>query len=332
MAILRCNNCSYLREVPNEHVGKTVKCPVCEQASAIHDTVVFVKKLIDKYGVLLGKYRELEQAGNPVAEVARSDIRLLKGEEIDLHNTAVMTNSMQYKPIISWFERKNIQVEVNHNALDTQGFYDEVAVELGDNFPALQDVLDKIRKAQRNNYASVVLNLNDYSQKEIKTITSFCKNLYEFSFVAKYFYNKNEKRVHLTLQSMSAIVGFFNGEWLEWYVFMKLLKHFFESKGLFSCLRSFNIQFANEDKYEVDVFFLINGRIPVFIECKSGEFRSFIEKYSKMRRRLDIEKENFLLLVLGVSDEQVLGLTKMYDITFVNESGFIKHIVGLVTQ
>ncbi|WP_446808704.1 hypothetical protein ACH50O_15695 [Methylomonas sp. 2BW1-5-20] len=332
MAILRCNNCAYLREVPNEHVGKTVKCPVCEQASAIHDTVAFVKKLIDKYGVLLTKYRELEQAGNAVAEVSLADIRIAKDEEVDLHNTAVMSNSMQYKPIISWFERKNIKVEVNHNALDTQGFYDEVAVELGDNFQVLQEVLDKIRKTQRNNYTSVVLNLNDYSQNQIKTITGFCKNLYQFSFVAKYFYNKNEKRVHLTLQSMPAIVGFFNGEWLEWYVFMKLLKHFYESKGLFSCLRSFNIQFANEDKYEVDVFFLINSRIPVFIECKSGEFRPFIEKYSKMRRRLDIDKENFLLLVLGVSDEQVLGLTKMYDITFVNETSFITHIAGLVSQ
>jgi hypothetical protein len=82
----------------------------------------------------------------------------------------------------------------------------------------------------------------------------------------------------------------------------------------------------------VDVFFLINSRIPVFIECKSGEFRPFIEKYSKMRRRLDIDKENFLLLVLGVSDEQVLGLTKMYDITFVNETNFIKQIAGLVSQ
>jgi hypothetical protein len=332
MAILRCNNCAYLREVPNEHVGKIVKCPVCEQASAIHDTVAFVKKLIDKYGVLLAKYRELEQAGNVVAEVSLADMRIAKDEEVDLHNTAVMSNSMQYKPIISWFERKNIKVEVNHKALDTQGFYDEVAVELGDNFQVLHEVLDKIRKTQRNNYTSVVLNLNDYSQNQIKTITGFCKNLYQFSFVAKYFYNKNEKRVHLTLQSMPAIVGFFNGEWLEWYVFMKLLKHFYESKGLFSCLRSFNIQFANEDKYEVDVFFLINSRIPVFIECKSGEFRPFIEKYSKMRRRLDIDKENFLLLVLGVSDEQVLGLTKMYDITFVNETNFIKQIAGLVSQ
>ena len=329
MAILRCNHCGYLREVSQEHVGKTVKCPVCEQAAAIYESVEFIKKLIDKYGGLLAKYRELEAAQN-IPAVTNAPKYLPKDEELDLHNTAVMTNSMQYKPVIQWFERKNIQVEVDPDALDTQGFFDEIAVELGDNFPALQQVLDKIRKAQRNNYTSVVLNLSNHSQNDIKTITGFCRNLYEFSFLAKYFYNKNEKRAYLTLQTVPAIAGFFNGEWLEWYGFMKLLKYCYESKGLFSCLRSFNIQFTNEDKYEVDIFFLINSRIPVFIECKSGEFRPFIDKYAKMRRRLEIAKENFLLLVLGVSDEQVQGLTKMYDITFVNETGFIKHISGLL--
>lgn len=331
MAILRCNSCAYLREVQNEHVGKTFKCPVCEQPSVIHDTVAFVKKVLDKYGVLLGKYRDLEQSNNSEPETDRDSFRKKIGEEIDLHNTDVMTNSMQYRPIVSWFERKNIQVTVNHQALDTQGFYDEIAIEIGDNFDVLQDVLEKIRKSQRNNYTSLVLNLTNHSQNQIKTVTGLCRNLYEFSFVAKYFYNKNEKKAHLTLQTIPNIVRFFNGEWLEWYVFMKLLKHFYENKGLFSCLRSFDIQFANDDKYEVDIFFLINSRIPVFIECKSGEFRSFIDKYSKMRKRLDINKENFLLLSLSLSDEQISGLNKMYDITFVNEKNFIQHIAGLIS-
>ncbi|MGZ4960345.1 MAG: hypothetical protein ACXV7J_13910 [Methylomonas sp.] len=331
MAILRCNSCAYLREVPNEHVGKTVKCPVCEQPSAIHDTVGFVKKVLERYGVLLGKYRDLEKTSSPESGAKPVSEHIKPDEEIDLHNTDAMSNSMQYRPIVSWFERKNIQVTVNHEALDTQGFYDEVAIEIGDNFEVLQDVVEKIRKTQRNNYSSLVLNLSNHSQNQIKAVTGFCRNLYDFSFVAKYFYNKNEKKAHLTLQTIPNIVRFFNGEWLEWYVFMKLLKQFYESKGLFSCLRNFNIQFANEDKYEVDIFFLINSRIPVFIECKSGEFRPFIEKYSKMRKRLDIGKESFLLLVLGLSDEQIGGLNKMYDITFVNEKNFIPHIAKLAS-
>lgn len=330
MAILRCNSCAYLREVPNEHVGKTTKCPVCEQTSAIYDTVSFVKKILDKYRELSIKYREMELSLNPASDLATTKPQLNQDGEIDLHNTDVIGNSKQYQPIISWFERNKIQVSVNHQALDTQGFYDEAAIEIGDNFEVLQDLLDKIRKSQRNNYTSLVLNLSNHSQNEIKTITGFCKKLHDFSFVAKFFYNKNEKRIHLNLQSAPNIVRFFNGEWLEWFVFMKLLKYFYENKGLFSCLRNFDIQFANEDKYEVDIFFLINSKVPIFIECKSGEFRSFIEKYSKMRRRLDISKENFILLALGLSDEQTIGLTKMYDITFVNEKSFIPHITGLI--
>lgn len=329
MAILRCNHCNYLREVPSEHAGKTVKCPVCEHPAPIHDAVAFIKKVIEKYTTLLGKYRELEKLLPPTASTSDNDQTAGIDEEIDLHNTTAMRNSAQFKPIIDWFENKQIHVDVNLQALDTQGFYDEIAADLGNNFDVLQNILEKIRKTQRSNYTTVNLNISKQSQKDIKLITGFCKDLYDYSFVAKYFYNKNEKRIHLTLQTAPAIINFFNGEWLEWYVFMKLVKVFYHKRDLFSCLRSFTINFPNEDKHEIDIFFLINSRIPLFIECKSGEFRSMIEKYNRLRKRLDIAKANFLVLVLGLSDEQTNGLTNMYDVTFVNEKNFINHISQL---
>ncbi|MCD2451201.1 hypothetical protein GO003_012440 [Methylicorpusculum oleiharenae] len=331
MAILRCNNCNYLREVPNEHVGKTVKCPVCDHPAPIHDAVTLVKKVIEKYQLLLTKYQELEQPNaSPTEAVSSVSPHIVSRDKLlDLHNTTAMTNSAQFKPIIDWFKNREIDVDVNLQALDTQGFYDEVAIELGDNHEVLQTVLEKIKKAQRNDYSSVMINISNQSQKEIKIITDFCRNLYDYAFVARYFYNKKEKKIHLTLQTASTIVNFFNGEWLEWYVFMKLVKVFYEKKGLFSCLRSFVVNFSNEDKHEIDIFFLINHRTPLFIECKSGEFRSMIEKYNKLRKRLNIDKDKFLVLVLGINDEQTNGLTNMHDVTFVNEKNFIDHIAQL---
>ncbi|MDO8938820.1 MAG: hypothetical protein Q7U98_06650 [Methylicorpusculum sp.] len=331
MAILRCNNCNYLREVPNEHVGKTVKCPVCEHPAPIHDAVTLVKKVIEKYQLLLGKYQELDQPNTEADEdsaLASPNI-VSRDKVLDLHNTTAMTNSAQFKPIIDWFKNRHIEIDVNLQALDTQGFYDEVAVELGDNYDVLQPVLDKIKKAQRSDYLSLALNISNNNQKEIKTITEFCRNLYDYAFVAKYFYNKKDKRIHLTLQTAPSIINFFNGEWLEWYVFMKLVKVFYDKKGLFSCLRSFVVNFPNEDKHEIDIFFLINQRMPLFIECKSGEFRSMIEKYNKLRKRLNIDKTHFLVLVLGLNEEQTNGLTNMHDVTFVNETNFIEHITQL---
>ena len=88
--------------------------------------------------------------------------------------------------------------------------------------------------------------------------------------------------------------------------------------------------FPNEDSNELDIFFLADNRIPICIECKSGEFRNHIDKYSKIRKRLKIEKSQFLLCVVGLSQEQTQGLTSMYDITFVNEINFIQHIENLL--
>lgn len=330
MAILLCNKCSYLREAPDEYIGKKVKCPVCKGPVLIHNAVAFVKNVIAKYKNLNEKYCQLMGAAGEAdtKEIGNSSMSL--DEDIDLHNTLAMTNQVQFKPIMEWFDKKGILLDIDTKALDTQGFFDEVAVMLGDNYGLLKDVNNRIKKTQRKGYGSVVLTVSNYSQKEIRALTTYCKTLYDYSFVTKYFYNKSEKRIHLTLQKTAAIVNFFSGEWLEWFVFMKLLIVFHEQKIPFSVLRSFKVHFSNEDKHEVDVFFLINNKIPLFIECKSGEFRSTIDKYHKLRKRMGIDKQNFTMLVLDLSDEQAKGLTSMYDITFVNENNFVDYFLTLL--
>jgi len=61
---------------------------------------------------------------------------------------------------------------------------------------------------------------------------------------------------------------------------MKLLEYFQEKQLPTSCVRNLIVKFPNEDSHELDVFFLVNNSIPVCIECKSGEFRQHIDKYS----------------------------------------------------
>jgi len=79
-------------------------------------------------------------------------------------------------------------------------------------------------------------------------------------------------------------------------------------------------------------FFLINENIPVCIECKSGEFRGDIDKYLKLRKKLKIPKEQFILCAFGLSQKQTQGLTTMYDLTFTNETNFINHIQEIINK
>ncbi len=112
---------------------------------------------------------------------------------------------------------------------------------------------------------------------------------------------------------------------------MKLLEFFRERQLPISCLRNLSVTFPNEDAHELDVFFLINGTLPLCIECKTGEFRKDIEKYSTLRKRLKLEETQFLICVIGLSQEQTQGLSSMYDVTFVNEKNFLQHVEQLVS-
>lgn len=331
MAIFRCNKCAHLREVPSEHVGKTVKCPRCQQAVTIYDTVLFIEKLLEKYLLQTKMLRELQQQIQAQIPENASPPEKTSLEEVDIYHTEALKSDEQYRPVLQWFEQRQIAVEVNHKAIDTTGFFDEIALALGADYDTLSEVVEQIKFVQRKGYGEVKLNLGRKSQEQVKKITEFCRNLYDYTFVAKYFYQKEDKIVRLKLQTIPAIINFFNGEWMEWLVFMRLLEFVREKKLPVSCLRNLVITFPNKDVHELDIFFLINESIPVCIECKSGEFQQHIDKYLTLRKRMGIDKAEFLICIIGLSQKQCEGLTGMHELTFVNEENFIEHLKKMLT-
>ncbi len=330
MALFRCNKCGHLREVTNEYIGKSVKCPRCTQITPIHDTTAFVEKLLEKYFAQRKELQKLQQECCVIEEIYDGDTPRPSFNDINLFNTTALAESGQYEPIVEWFKKQKVKIEVDPRHLDTTGFFDEVAAAIGNNYNMLKDIIEKIKRTQKKGYQNISISLAKKSQKETKEIIEFCQKLYEYSFVAKYFYQKQEKIIRLALQTVPTIAQFFNGGWFEWFVFIKLTEFLRDKQRNFSCLRNFSVIFTNEDFHELDVFFLLDGRLPICIECKTGEFRQDIEKYLKLRKRVHMERSNFLLCVVGLSLEQAQGLSSMYDLTFVNEQNFLEHVGKLI--
>jgi len=78
------------------------------------------------------------------------------------------------------------------------------------------------------------------------------------------------------------------------------------------------------------LFLLSADNIPVCIECKSGEFRHDIDKYLSLRKRLNLNKGQFIICVFGLSQEQASCMTSMYDLTFVNERSLVRQIQTVI--
>ncbi|MBI3149723.1 MAG: hypothetical protein HYZ17_14545 [Betaproteobacteria bacterium] len=320
MAIFRCGKCAHLQEQPDGLVGANLACPQCGSMAPVYTTIHFVGRVLDKYFEARREIIRLKAdatgARNGAAIATEASVSL---DEIDLLNTDYFASEMQHGPIYEWFRPKQIRVQANMRGVDTTGFFDEVALSIGGNLPVLKDVLERIRWAQQKEYASTTIHLEKKSAEDASDISAFCQRLYDFSFVAKCFHNRQENNVRLILQTAPAIRTFFNGEWLEWYALMSCMQYTKERKKRFSCARSLKITLQNNDSYELDVFMLIDGKQPICIECKSGEFRQDIERAVTLRKRLGISSNSFIMCVAGLSDEHAKGLSTMYDLTFANE-------------
>ena len=331
MATFLCGKCGHVREVPNEYIGRSVDCPQCKQAGSIYDTVKLLQRLIGGYRAQRTELHELrtklapeEAAGSPAVE--RPSL-----PDIDIHDTDALADPRQCEPIVAWFEKRRIQFDANHRAMDTTGFFDEVAVQLGDGYETLQRISNQIRYAQRRGFSAAKITLSKSGEDEIAVLTNFCRELHQYSFVAKYVYRKDDRVAWLTLQTAPEIVRFFNGEWLEWYVFMKLLVFFRERRIPVACLRNPVVTFPTKEAHELDVFFLVDNRIPLCVECKTGEFRQDIDKYTRLAKRLGLEKGQFLVCATDLDEKQIQGFNSMYGVTFANETNFLEHVRRVAT-
>ncbi|MBL8430232.1 MAG: hypothetical protein JNJ95_10135 [Dechloromonas sp.] len=327
MAIIRCNKCTLLAEQPDNLAGQSIACPKCGTPAAVYSTLFFIEKLLDKYFDAQREVIRLKSAtSSPHTEAPEAAPASLPQTDVDLANSDFLATELQHGPIYDWFHKKQIKVQANMRGVDTSGFFDEVAEAIGNNFDVLKEVLERIRWSQHKEHASTTIQLDKKSPADAKAISAFCQQLYDFSFVAKCFHNKPENNVRLILQTAPTIRDFFNGEWLEWHALMTCLRYAKERDRRFSCTRGLNLTLANGDPCELDVFMLIDGKLPICIECKSGEFRQNIDRYLALRKRLGLDAKQFVMCITGLSDENAKAFSAMYDLTFVSERGLAGHL------
>ena len=333
MAIYKCDICHHFQETSNEHIGKNAKCPKCQENGTILNTLSYIKEITANNLSLKKKLLEIDKRKEIDTSETNDDMLKVYDaipiDDFDIHNTDIFSQKDHYAPIIKWFKERYIQANVNPKMMDTTGFFDEVAIYMGNNFNTIGSIVNQIKYIQNKKYDTVKITLSNNNNKEVEQIVKFCKMLHHYSFIARYNFQKKDKIIYLTLQSIPKIKNFFNGLWMEWFVLIQIISFFKEKNITLPIIRGVDITFQNKDKNELDIFFINTQGEPVCIECKTGEFRQDLNKYFSLQKKLNIKKENFLLCVFGLEEEQAKGLTSMYEITLVNESTLMNHIESL---
>lgn len=338
-SIFHCKHCGHIELMSVAHKANVV-CTQCQREGVAYDCVFFVRKLIERYTALAHQYRALQETKKNETQTTNNESILYQPSKQSnsiaqespnlqhlqtnlLHNvnfkeTDILSSREQHKMLEDWFAARDIQLQFDYSAVDTSGFFDDASLLLGQYYPLCKTILNSAKWAYHNKRPSFNIDLGKYTQQEAKSLRELCQNLYNYSIFTRYIYRKENKVAQLFLQNTQVIQQFLTGGWLEWYVLMKLLERA-KSRGqhfVFSCSRSTKFVFRNQDVHELDVLFMTQHKLPVVIECKSGEFRQDIPKLVNIQKRLGLPVENFIVLALDNDQQQANALSKMYPLTF----------------
>lgn len=328
MPVYRCNKCGHISE--SGVAGTQIPCAKCQNPCAVFDTAFYVGKLIERYAAAMREIKALqtEDQKSEEAEAAQQSDSLTAADgDMD---TGQLATAAQHAPIEKWLSSRQIEARFDYENVDTSGFFDEAAHQLGLQHDLFGELVQRINWSYRKNHTGLNVDLSQSSQKDIKTITGFCRELYSHALFSRYFYQKQEKVLRLSLQQAPKVRQFFEGTWLEWFALLEVLQALRERKAAFSCARGVKIVFPNEDLHELDVVALPSSQQPICIECKTGEFRREIDKYQRLRKRLGIERARFIICSTELPDDQAASLTAMYDLTFTNLSSLPQHLRSII--
>lgn len=327
MAISRCNKCGTIAEHERSFVGSNIDCVQCGTSVLIYDTLFFVNKLSQMF---FTQRKELNDLRNPALAPQSATNPTQLNNSFNIHNSDSLSTEAQHEPIIKWFRSKNISAAVNVKSVDTTGFFDEAAVAIGEDYELLGAVCEQIRYAQQKEYNSVTVQLDKKTKEEAKLLRAFIQQLYEHSLFSRIIRHKSDSSLRVVLQNAPSVRQFFAGEWLEWYALIVCLKLCKARNVKFSCARNILLSFLTDEKRELDVFLLINDTQPIYIECKSGDFRQDLDKYVMLSRRLGISQKYFIICVADLETEQCKGLGAMYGLTFVNTQTLEQYLLTLL--
>ena len=208
MPVYRCSACGFVGEETTALAGSRIPCAKCASGCALFSTAFYVERLTERY---LAARRELETLKialtNPAEEASPEITSATRtSPQLDeLHNSNQLATEAQHKPLGDWFKARQITATHELSAVDTTGFFDEAAREIGEHYEALAGLMGQIRHAYRNEYTWANVDLSKTDPLVRQNVLGFCRELYSQTLFARYSYKNPTQVLGLGIQPAKAV-------------------------------------------------------------------------------------------------------------------------------
>lgn len=211
------------------------------------------------------------------------------------------------------------------NIINESPVWNQMARIIGRDYHAVLPIINALKVSQgRGN--RVFLNLSRFDQKTRNACTNLASVLYRNALLVEYRYSSGAvPTLTMRVQKDGAIINFITGHWMEIYVYGMVREILDNYARLYSIeVETYsNVQFQMNQKetFELDVLSFVNG-IPVWVECKTGEFQQSIVKYKTFGKRTGIAPEHSFLVLAGGTPEQARNITDIHRYNVISLDSF----------
>lgn len=256
-----------------------------------------------------------------------SDFQNLK--ETSISENTEDTNEKEEKPvndinqIFRFLVSRNIQIKTFQTDEEIDDVLDNIALFMGNRYNKIKKVYNII-KSKLNTGTDFRLDLKNATQEEVNYSCQLCNYLHQIAFLSEYKYFKSPKFLLTGRPNrIPTAINFFTGQWLERFIKTEVKNSIrkLEAPIKFAYLTNPQIILPNGDDFELDVLFSIDEEI-FWFEAKTGDYQNYVDKYSRMSKLLQLDKNHAFMVLTEVSEQNCIALKKIFGMEVVNIEKF----------
>jgi len=288
----------------------------------IYDSVL--KKLRHEMETKAAMTKEAECSG---CEKNKREVKTVHKQEIankpdnkpsDYFENAVL------KALIS----RGVEIRKSGKTIDCHDSFAHLYQYMGDRFNDVAKFMKKL-KTSISGGKRIRLCVKNWTDREISTSCQLALKLYEAGFLDMYKYFKSPSFVmNFRVARVPKVINFLTGTWLECYVSGVIERNLRMGGVEYIVEKNPLVTLPNGKQFEMDLLFKINDDLHWF-EIKSGEYKSYLEKYTSIGRLLGIKPENRYLILADETQKNCDNLSKIYDINVLNLEMLKDKIAGI---
>jgi len=345
--IIQCKQCQTSYRIDESKIsdrGAHVTCKKCQEKIIVKQpdpaesqsetrSGTRVESLLERIATALETLAELAQAQQSLD--AHHAEQMHHESKADIPETN--TSHQRYDLIKQYLETRSIQIRRLPEEDASDELINSLALYLGESYELLEKLYKMIKRTMQKG-ESFSLRIANETQKAISVMCQFCHRLHQAAFLMEYKYFKSPQFL-ITARSSTLphVQNFFSGQWLERYILQKMsdiverVANRHSTHFKWSYLINPQIKLPNEDDFELDILFEVEEKM-YWVEAKTGDYQSYIDKYSKMTKILEIDNYHAFMVLTSIDESICDSLSAMFSMKVCSINVFMESFEQILTQ